>query len=95
MLEKYLWYLAGGLFGGLLGQYISKEPMTPARRALHTICAMACAVFWTPVIARYYNIIDPEGIAAVAFGVGIFWLKLIEGLDNRIASLPLPWSKTK
>lgn len=94
--NKYVWYILASLSGGFVDQYLTRDQaITFRRRAFGMLCGILSAVFLTPWVVRYYGVTDQETSSLIAFGIGMFWLKLAQATSERIDKLPLPWSKTK
>lgn len=92
-LKTKLWYAAAGLFGGFIGQYADKQPLTVQQRLGFILSGVATALFLIPWIASYLNLSTGEAISGMSFIAGIYWKTIIMKVGEMIELVKLPWGK--
>lgn len=91
--NKYLWLIIAAVCGGYVAQVKKAEQLPLWKRASHLSAGAACAVYFSPIGIRYFELANTEGQYLVPFAIGAFWWKFFEALELSIGSIRLPWSK--
>lgn len=91
--NKYLWLIIAAVCGGYVAQVKKAEQLPLWKRASHLAAGAACAVYFSPIGIRYFELANTEGQYLVPFAIGAFWWKFFEALELSIGSIRLPWSK--
>ncbi len=91
--NKYFWLIVAAVSGGYVAQVKKAEDLPLWKRAAHLAAGAACAVYFSPIGIRYFELADTEGQYLVPFAIGAFWWKFFEALETSIGSIKLPWSK--
>lgn len=92
-LKAKLWFAAAGLFGGFIGQYTDKQPLTVQQRVGFIISGVATALFLIPWIASYVGLSTGEAVSGMSFIAGIYWKTIIMKAGELIELVKFPWGK--
>lgn len=90
--NKYFWLIVAALCGGYVAQVRKAEELPLWKRASHLAAGAACAVYFSPWLIKYLDLLNSEGQYLVPFAIGAFWWKLFEALELSFGSLKFPWS---
>lgn len=93
MENKYLWLIIASICGGYVAQVRKAEQLPLWKRLSHLAAGAACAVYFSPVGIRYFELANTEGQYLVPFVIGAFWWKFFEALELSVGSIRFPWSK--
>ncbi|VGQ11842.1 hypothetical protein SB5439_05002 [Klebsiella variicola] len=89
-LKQLLWLAAAGLSGAFIGLTMHPGERTRFQR-LAFLCSGLLVAFWlTPVICRYFGLLEAEEIAAVAFAAGAFWSSIVDKMGQIIEAFRVP-----
>ncbi len=92
-MDKYFWLVIAAVCGGYVAQVKKAEQLPLWKRASHLAAGAACAVYFSPLGIRYFELAGSELQYLVPFGVGAFWWKLFEAFEVAAGSIKLPWGK--
>ena len=76
-LKRHFWLMAAGLAGGFITLTTSKETMTANQKITYLLSALLVALFITPWVCEYFNVVSPSAISGLGFFMGAFWQVVI------------------
>lgn len=91
--NKYAWLIAAGVSGSFVGLGRDTTQKTPFQTFLYLFSGFACSFFLAGPISNYFGITEPGELAAVGFGLAVFWQKVITKIGSVIENIKLPVSR--
>ncbi|HCI6749376.1 TPA: hypothetical protein NPP60_005046 [Klebsiella variicola subsp. variicola] len=92
-LKQLLWLAAAGLSGAFIGLTMHPAERTPFQRFAFIISGLLVAFWLSPVICRYFGLMEPEEISAVAFAAGAFWSSIVDKVGQLVEAFRFPAAK--
>lgn len=90
--SKFLWLIAAGFCGSLVGLGINNATFnTPMKRILYLFGGVCSAFFLAGPVAKHFGLTEPGEIASVGFGVSVFWNQIMVKLSNTIDNFSIPF----
>lgn len=90
--SKFLWLLAAGFCGSLVGLGINNATFnTPMKRCLYLFGGVCSAFFLAGPVAKHFGLTEPGEIASVGFGVSVFWNQIMVKLSSTIDNFSIPF----